>query len=165
MLIFYRVKINGGLTDSISSSVGVKQGCVLSPIFFNLYISDLIAVFDKLCDPVDLNGVDLSCLCYADDLILLSKTNFGLQRCLDKLHSYCCKWSLTINTDKSKVMVFNNASRIDSSVIFYLGSTALDHVNEYCYLGIVFSLNGSFTHAISALYDKALKAYHSIKKN
>ena len=39
--VTYRVKTNSGLSEPFASDLGVKQGCVCSPLFFNLYINDL----------------------------------------------------------------------------------------------------------------------------
>ena len=50
--ISYLVKVDGGHLEAIKSLVGLKQGCVLSRIFFNLYIDDIRYIFDESCDPV-----------------------------------------------------------------------------------------------------------------
>ena len=48
-------------------------------------------------------------LLYANDIVLLSETDSGLQNCLiNRLHSYCESWKLEVNIDKSKVIVFNS---------------------------------------------------------
>ena len=94
------VKLSRGLTNSFKSSVGVRQGCNLSPIIFNIFINDLIELFspsDHSCFPVKLKSVSLDCLLYADDLLLVSETEVGIQNCLNKLHVYCKKWCLKIN--------------------------------------------------------------------
>ena len=41
-----------------------------------------------------------------DDMVLLSKIPSGLQNTLDNLHEYCIKWGLSVNTLKTKVVVF-----------------------------------------------------------
>ena len=46
---------------------------------------------------------------------------------------------------------------------FKLGSMAIELVRRYCYLGIQFSLNGSFKQAIEELRKKALRSYFSIR--
>jgi hypothetical protein len=80
-------------------SKGVRQGCVLSPLLFNIYINELATLFDTTdADPFILpNRTKLSCLLYADDLILLSRSKFGLQKSLDDLHSWSKKWLMEIN--------------------------------------------------------------------
>ena len=45
---------------------------------------------------------------YADDLVILSETKEGLQRCLDKLNIYTKKWDLKINLKKTNIVVFQN---------------------------------------------------------
>ncbi len=49
-------------------------------------------------------------LMYADDLVQLSETAEGLQKCLDILYNYCSKWKLHINTLKIKIMVMTNGN-------------------------------------------------------
>ena len=48
---------------------------------------------------------------YADDIILLSSSAQGLQQKLNRLNEYCKDWCLNINTDKTKVLIFNKAGR------------------------------------------------------
>ena len=98
----YCIKMQGGYADLIESFVGLKQGCVLSPLLFNLFIDDIKDIFDNTCHPVHLYDTDLNHMLYADDLIILSTTSEGLQTCLDKLEAYCIENRLMINIEKSK---------------------------------------------------------------
>ena len=56
----------------------MKQGCILSPKLFNIFINDIPDIFDSQCGPVQLGEEKLNCLMYADDLILLSESKDGL---------------------------------------------------------------------------------------
>ena len=42
----YAMKVDGFVSIPFASFVGVKQGCPLSPLLFNMYLSDLPAIFD-----------------------------------------------------------------------------------------------------------------------
>ena len=162
--VFYCVKLSGCISEKIPSNVGVKQGCVLSPLLFNLYLHDLPSIFDSTCDPISLHDIKLSCLMFADDLVILSESAKGLQNALDKLYEYCSKWGLTINTDKTKVLIFNKGGLPISRYKFYLNGSNIDIVQSYCYLGIIFSASGTFSKACEALTNKALKAFYKFKQ-
>ena len=82
------LKLNGKLTHSFKTYRGVRQGCNLSPKLFNILINDIPKIFDGSCEPVKLGSVKLNCLMYADDLVLLSSSEAGLQECLRRLHQY-----------------------------------------------------------------------------
>jgi hypothetical protein len=164
-LVSFSIKYNGKLTDNFDTSVGVKQGCILSPLFFNIFISDLPEIFDINCDPVYLDNSPVSCLMYADDLVILSKSASGLQHALDRLHEYCLKWKLVVNISKSNVMIFNKRGHHLLIFSFHYGANNIEIVKEYCYLGIIFTPSGSFKAAIVKLKDKALKAYYKIIEN
>ena len=92
---------------------------------------------------------------YADDLIILSESASGLQCALDKLQSYCMKWKLLVNIDKSNVMIFNKRGRIIDKYRFTYDNFEIKITNEYCYLGIIFVPSSSFSKAISRLKEKA----------
>ena len=160
----YRVKVGGFLSTPISSNVGVKQGCVLSPLLFNIFLSDLPDIFTLECDPVEIGNEKISCLMFADDLVLISDSATGLQKCLTNLQHYCDKWCLKINIDKTKVLIFNKGGHKISRFQFEIYNIRIEIVQKYCYLGIVFSSSGTFKNACNLLYDKALKAFYMFKQ-
>ena len=162
--VMYSVKIDGKISKPFLSRVGVKQGCVLSPLLFNMFISDLPDIFTADCDPVTVNSLSTNSLLFADDLVMLSESAEGLQNCIDKLEGYCNKWGLCINQSKTKVIIFNKGGMKISKFRFCVNNQVIDVVQSYCYLGIVFSSCGSFTRAIAALQDKARKAFFALKQ-
>ena len=65
---------------------------------FNVFINDIPELFNSQgCDPVHLGDTKMNCLLYADDLVLLSQSESGLQESLYKLESYVKRWRLSIN--------------------------------------------------------------------
>lgn len=162
----YGIKLSDGVTDMFPSKVGVKQGCVLSPTLFSIYINDMVDIFDETCDPPSIDRVNnsLSCLLYADDVVLISESAKGLQNCMNNLSNYCKKWNLTVNIDKSKIMIFNKSGRTMKKDTFYYNDNALELTNEYKYLGVIFKPSGIFTKANDYLCKKARKALFCIYK-
>ena len=88
-----KVKLNEGTTETFYPNVGIRQGDCLSPLLFNLFIDD-IKEYIHDCDPVEVGDARLSHLLFADDLLLLSETESGLQKQLTSLSTYCDKWKL-----------------------------------------------------------------------
>ena len=160
----YCVKLNGKVSKPFNSSIGVKQGCVLSPLLFNMYVSDIPDIFDDACHPVTVNSLTTNSMLFADDLVLLSESAEGIQRCLGKLKNYCHQWGLTINQDKTKVIIFNKGSKKLKKFKFYVNDSEIEIAQSYCYLGIIFFSCGTFNRAISALHDKARKAFFALKQ-
>ena len=100
------VKTKDGYTKKFATKVGTRQGCNLSPLLFNCFINDIPALLDSIeAQQPLLLGEKLSCLMYADDLILFSYSAKGLQSLIDKVEYFCNKWRLTINITKTKIMV------------------------------------------------------------
>ena len=162
--VSYCLKLQTGLTKEMKTNVGVKQGCVLSPTLFNLYLADLPNIFDASCDPVEIFDSKFNCLMFADDIVLFSDSSIGLQNSLDKLKSYCEKWHLTVNTEKTKVLIFNKNGKLLKNHSFNFGADRIELVKDYCYLGIIFCASGSFKQAINSLLDKAMKAFFALKQ-
>ena len=70
-----------------------------------------------------------------------------------------------MNMKKMAVMVFNKKGRIlNCSRGFTFNNTEIDTVNSYCYLGVMFTLFGSFKHATDELRHKANRGYFALRK-
>ncbi len=146
------IKLSGGLTNSFKSNTSVKQGCVMSPTLFNIFISNLPEFLKEGdCDPVKLYNMFITCLLFADDIVFLSESAEGLQNSLNKLNEYCKKWLLTVNINKTKVMVINKGGRLHDNLKFTLDNETLDVVKEYKYLGLLLNNSGSFVKSIENL--------------
>ena len=157
------VKLSDGLLQPFITTISVKQGCVFSPILFNLYIDKISQIFDQSCNPVRVKNTDLNCLLWADDLLLISKTPTGLQNCIDKMQNFYKDLGLEINLKKTKVIVFNRRGiTLENKFNFYLNGTKLAITDQYQYLGIKLRPSGSFRSGVEELNDKASRAWFGI---
>ena len=66
---------------------------------------------------------------WADDIVIVSETREGLQRCLNNLSNYYCKeWKLEVNLKKTKTIIFNKTGKNIKSVKFLLNSVNIENV-------------------------------------
>ena len=99
------VKWNDACSDVFDIPTGTKQGGILSPDFFALYMHDLIELLQSSGFGCRIIQLSIACIFFADDIVLLSPSRFGLQKLLDICALYCKKFCLDFNVKKSKVMI------------------------------------------------------------
>ena len=151
----YQVRVNGSISEPFPVTSGVKQGCVLSPTLFNVFINSLIGEIKKLGLGVRCGEVLLAIVVFADDIALLAETEQELQKMLDSLYSWCSTWCLFINSTKSKVVHFRPKSQTRSSFNFKCGPYSLGTLPSYKYFGI---WHLDFQSCIKPLADSGRKA-------
>lgn len=95
-------------------------------------------------------------LLYADDTALMADSAKEMQNCLNAFASYCQEWKLSINTEKTKILIFGARKRSD--IQFKLNDDIIEIVNKYKYLGVYFSQSGSFLNARKHIVQQAKKA-------
>ena len=147
------------LSSEFSCHLGVRQGECLSPFLFSMYLNDLEQEFvEKGVQGIDVGMLNLCLLLYADDIILLANSAENLQNSLNVLADYCTRWKLTVNTTKTKVMVFRKGGRLSNKLRFLYQNSDIEIVSKFKYLGIVFTSGGSFSEADKTLSGQSLKA-------
>ena len=134
------VYIKRWLIFSFFFSFGVKQGCILSPALFSLFVREIAIGMEAVGKHGIQPGlVELLLLLFADDLAPLESTAMGLQNQLNHLNSMCKEHSLSINTEKSKVMVFRKGGVFGKNEKWFLEGNEVEVVNSYTYLGYTFT--------------------------
>ena len=118
---------------------GLKQGCTLSTILFNLYVNDLVTSINNLNIGIDIGREKVAVLLYADDLVLVAETEQELQTLLNELDTWCTQNKLSINQRKSNVVHFRPHRINKSNYTFKCGDKVLETVPQYVYLGLLLS--------------------------
>ena len=126
--------------NSISSPFrvtnGVRQGGILSPILFNVYMDDLSKELNK-CKTGCLVGKSLiNHLVYADDLVIMSPYSAGLQQLLRVCSEYGLQYDIKFNPKKSVIMIAK--TKEDQKLrfpTFFLSDRPLEVVKKVRYLG------------------------------
>jgi hypothetical protein len=131
------VRINGNLTDWFPVETGVRQGCVLSPLLYALFINGLVKEINAMNLGIEIEegGKTVSSLLYADDIVLMADDRYALQQMLDKVAEYAKKWRFELNPKKSEVVVFGQ-KYAPRSIKWRLGQHVIKQVTQYKYLGI-----------------------------
>ena len=110
-----------------------------------MFINDIeLNLQENLNDGISIEQLQLYLLLFADDAVIFSETREGLQNHLNNLESYCQKWNLTVNVNKTKIVVFRKGGNLGQNDKWFYGGSEIEIVNSFTYLGVVFSSGGSF---------------------
>jgi len=156
------VRTEAGLTESFVTRRGVRQGCVLSPLLFNLYMAGI----SEALKIRKIGGIEVGCeriweLAYADDLVLLARNKEAFEDMLGTFRLFLKERKLELNVDKSKVMVFNRKKNERKEVWRWKGKD-VEEVQSFKYLGFTLSREGDYREHIKELVRKGRLAVRKV---
>jgi len=151
----FRVKWCSHVTELTQASNGVKQGGVMSPLLFTLYIDEMLLRLKKCGYGCFIGNMFYGALGYADDVILLSPTVYGMQHLLHVCARYGEEYNVLFNPDKTKLI---HVKKIKCSIsnISFMGKS-IARVEYEKHLGFpIGNVNTEYivTHAINEFIVK-----------
>ena len=141
------VLLNGSIGDRFRTKVGVRQGCLLLPILFNIFLKRIIT--DALKDhegTVSTGGKTTTNLRFTDDIDGLEGEEEELAKLVERLDKASTAYGMEISADKTKLMT-NNTSVINTETKG--NGQKLATVTSFKYLGSVIADEGSKTEILS----------------
>ena len=84
-----------------------------------------------------------------------------LQHALDVMYEYCENWALSVNVDKTKILIFSRG-KIRNKPIFIFNDDEVEVVDSFKYLGVLFNYNNKPQKCKKFLYDQAYKAMFAV---
>ena len=133
--VSWTVRVNHQFTPWFKVNAGVKQGCLISPSLFAVYINDLAQRINDLQCGIKIDDIFLSILLYADDIALIAPDELKLQQMLDVVTSWCSEWKLHINASKTQIVHFRNPSVQRRNFIFTCSNSNIEYVESYIFSG------------------------------
>jgi hypothetical protein len=141
--------LSEGVISCFKCQQGVKQGCPFNPLLFGLYLDALEGRLDgRECDAPTLANVHVWLLLFADDLVLISESEVGLQQLLNTLQQFCNERGLIMNVAKTKAMVFNFVNPCQK---FVFKGDVIEKVQTFKYLGILLETTLNLDNAMEHL--------------
>jgi hypothetical protein len=151
------IRIEGENSEPGVLGRGVRQGCPLSPLLFNIYAEELIReALSKSSEGIKVGGKLINALRFADDQAIIAGTNEGLQMLMDLLNEASEEYGMKINLKKTKVM---QISRHPVNITVVIEGNTLEQVQEFCYLGSLITEDGKCHKEIRRRIAMGKEAY------
>ncbi|XP_077985394.1 uncharacterized protein LOC144440039 [Glandiceps talaboti] len=154
--LFNKVKLNDIETDYFETTEGVKQGCVLSPLLFSIYINKFAKMLKNSNVGVQINTQIIPGIFWADDVVLIANNHWELQTLLHIAADFALKWRLSFNQTKSEIMFFGRKLHTKDTV-WKLGDLKLKETKSYNYLGIIITKSLKDHEHFKKMYQKGMK--------
>ena len=158
--LYCRVLWDGTYSDWFLVRAGVRQGGVLSPNFYGLYVDDLFSI-------LELSGIGCyylkrfaAALMYADDLAVIAPSLKSLQKLPLFCEKYCFDWDIKLNAKKTKNLWFGKG--IAPSLNLKLNDTPIDWTTKWKYLGVTLIHGPRFGCCADETLSKFYRALNSI---
>ena len=134
----FTVRWGGVQTTSFKVTNGVRQGGILSPRLFAIYVEKLSEQLESSKVGCHINKQCMNHLFYADDAVLLAPTVDALQKLIDVCQDFARKGGMVYNFEKSECTAFipNTLGHIHTPDA-YLGDKKLKWVDQKRYLGVL----------------------------
>ena len=135
------VQMNGSIGEWFTPTVGVRQGCHLSPTLFNIFLERIMAgALEELDGKVSIGGRNIINLRFADDIDTLAEEEQELEALVESLDKTCTRYKMDISAEKTKLLI-NSANGIQREIKVKVQT--LGTVTRFKYLGAVVLDDGS----------------------
>ena len=125
-------------SDFFLISNGVRQGSILSPLLFNVYIDDLNLELNATKLGCKMGGIQMNNFSYADDMVILAPSMKALRKLISTCELYAIENDIIYNVKKTEYMIFKPSSmRTYEFPPLYLYGKLLKLVSQTCYLGCI----------------------------
>ena len=152
---------NGSIGEWFQASFGVRQGCLLSPTLFNIFLERIMTdALDGHAGTVSIGGRPLTNLRFADDIDGLAGSEEELRELLGRLEKASKDYGMEIGGEKTKIMT-NNINGMTTAL--HIAGNTLDEVHNFKYLGAIISEEGSKPEVLARI-AQATAALSSLKK-
>ena len=168
------VRVGSEVSEWFLVRVGLRQGCVMSPWLFNIYIDGVVRevnarVFGKGVRLTDTNGNDweMNQLLFADDTVVMADSEEKLCQLVSEFGRVCKRRKLRVNVGKSKVMRCSRYGS-DARLNVMLDGEMLEEVDQFKYLGSVIAAKGDVGEDVTNRVKegcKVLGALNSVIRN
>jgi len=140
------VRTRSGYTTWFDVTSGVRQGCVLSPLLFIIYM-------DRITREANPAPEESNELLFADDQALIHSNADKLQSHTDRLNAACERYDMKISVSKTESMVVSRSQGVDCEIL--VNNSKLKQVREFKYLGSLFTDDGKIAREIETRCQKA----------
>ena len=153
------VRWGHSLSKSFRVSNGVRQGSVLSPVLFSVYVDSLLDSLEESSVGCYWGHQFAGALCYADDLVLLAPTASALRQMLSICDSYANSHGLVFNANKTQLICFHSRHAECPLPVIYFNNLELQYQKQVSHLGHILTYNlddrQDVIRAIKDLHRKA----------
>jgi hypothetical protein len=155
------VRSGTDISDWFRQTVGVRQGCILSPDLFNLFLDHVLAeALEEYQGGATMNGQRVSNLRFADDIDLMGETVEETQELLNAIHRSSQKHGLEISKEKTNVLLVAKDAR---TVVIKIDNDTLKQVSHFKYLGTEVTEQNSSSLDIKCRLAQALAGLSNLR--
>ena len=133
------IKWNNVFSRCFSVTNGVRQGGIMSPYLFNIYMDQLSVKLNQLNIGCCIGDKCLNNLMYADDICCFAPSFKGLQRLVDTCVEFAAKHNIVFNCRKTKAMYFPCKFFKTTDHNLTVNDQHVEFVNSIKYLGVTIS--------------------------
>ncbi|GFR77564.1 endonuclease-reverse transcriptase [Elysia marginata] len=135
------VFLKNTIGNSFKTTVGVRQGCLLSPVLFNIFLERIMQdTLHQHSPTISIGGRPVCNLRFADDIDLIAGSQAELQVLTDRLVASSKAFGMEVSSEKSKVMV--SSERVNDACTT-MDDEPLELVHKFKYLGATLHEDGS----------------------
>ena len=156
------VRTSGKASGWFPITQGVRQGCVMSPWLFNVFMDGIMReTMEKLQGGVQLTTTNVQLILFADDIVMVTEKEEDMKTNLGEIKKVMDKWGMKMHLGKTKVMM---VSRTEEDCNLNIEGEDSETVKKLKYLGVMVSSDGLCDEEIEQRVGAAAKVVGAMRK-
>lgn len=159
-----KIKFGNNYSEEFETTVGLKQGDVLSPIVFNVTLEEVVRKVQETAKGVSFNGQMHALLAYADDVVILGLNEEDIKTTTEDLITSAMNMGLMINEGKTKYMIVKRGNQLHQNRSLNIGNYCFEKVESFKYLGVDINSHNNYHEEINLRVKAGNRCYFALQK-